>query len=326
MVARRPVTPELRALLATQDGVVTRAQLAAHGFDDNAVHRRVREGVWQRPLPGILTTFSGCPTRRQRLVAAWLWGGAGAAVDGADALRWYGVELNAAAESPVQIVVPSTASVRSRDFVRVRRAMCEIQIGDRGIVPYVDAPAAAVVAARNARSSPQAIAVLSRTLQQGVVTLEQLRKARARIGDKWCRPVDGALLAVGVGVRSPAEQQMCELVRTSTELPEVSWNQWLDLGDSGGPVCVDGLLSDAGLAIEVIGRKYHAWGQQYEDTNARKERLQAAGLLVCEATPLRIRTSGARVLADLEATYRHHRGRGMPPGVACIPPPGLNRR
>jgi hypothetical protein len=265
-------------------------------------------------------TLSGQATRRQLVVAAWLWAGPDSAIDGADALRWYGFKAEHEATTKVHLVVPGDSSARSRDFVVVRRALAEIEVGDRGLVQYVDPATAAIVAARNSRNARDSIALLSRLLQQGTVTAADLRQARDRIGDKWCRPVDAALLAVGVGIRSPAEEDMRRLVSTSRALPEPLWNQWLELPDGGPDVCVDGLWVDAGLVNEVIGKKYHAWGERYDDTNARNERLQAAGLIVCEATPTRIRREGPIVLAQLEQTYLIHRGRGLPPGVRLLHP------
>src|SRR3954453_6241254 len=170
----------------------------------------------------------------------------------------------------------------------------------RGHVPYVDAATALIVGARGAPSERAGIALVSRGLQEGIVTVSELAEGRERIGDKWCRGVDGALIAVGVGLRSPAELDARNLILSSRILPEPLWNQWLDVGDGGGLVCIDGLWVDAGMAGEVVGKKYHAWGQQYDDTNARRERLQSAGLEVCEATPVRIRRDRDRVRTSLE--------------------------
>ena len=318
-----PINPELAALLQHQDSVATLAQLVSLDVSRNTAEKRVARERWQWLLPGVVLTTARTPSRRQLLIAAWLWAGPDSAIDGADALRWHGHEGSAVGQRNVHIVLPWDAPKRSRGFVVVRRAMAEISVGGRGVVPYVDAPTAAVVTARNLRDKREAIALLSRLLQRGAVTVDELADARQRIGDKWCRPVDAALIAVGVGVRSPAEEDMRRLILTSSVLPEPLWNQWLRLPDDGPDVCVDGLWVDAGLANEVIGKKYHAWGEQYDDTNARKERLQAAGLLVTEATPTRIRRQGNVVLANLEQTYRIHAGRGMPPGVVLIDPPAI---
>ncbi|HET6818582.1 MAG TPA: type IV toxin-antitoxin system AbiEi family antitoxin domain-containing protein [Mycobacteriales bacterium] len=313
----------LEALLHAQDGVATVDQLLGHGISRNAIDKRVTRGRWQRLISGVILTEPGSRTRRQLLIAASLWAGADAAIDGVDALRWYGLDVPRPAGDRVHVVVPALSQHRTRGFVVVRRALAQITVGDHGLVPYVDAATAAIVAARNERDTRRGINLLSRSLQQGVVTVRSLQTARQLIGDKWCRPTDGALLAVGVGLRSSAEADLRRLWSTSALLPEPTWNQWLDLGDGGPFVCVDALIKSAGMAQEVIGRKYHAWGAQYEDTAARKERLQACGIVVTDATPMRIRRAGPALLANIERIYKQHAGRGMPDGVRLIKPPGI---
>jgi hypothetical protein len=320
-----PIGPALAELRRQQDGVLSTLQLADHGWHRSAAHRRCRDGRWQWLLPGVLLTLSGTPTRRQRVIAAHLWAGPLSAVDGLDACRWYGLTFDGAPTGLVHVVVPNASGIRSNGQVVVRRALAEIVIGDRGIVPYVDVATALIVAARHARTDRSAVAMLSRGLQRGVVTVNDLRDARERIGDKWCRGVDAALVAVGVGLRSPAERDTYKLIRLSKILPEPAWNQGLRLDDGGPDVCVDALWEDAGMVNEVIGKRYHAWGVQYDDTNARKERLQAAGFVVCEVTPARLRREGRVVLANLERVYAANAGRGLPTGVTLVDPPTIAR-
>jgi len=217
-------------------------------------------------------------------------------------------------------VVPWDAPARSRGFVVVRRATAEIRIGARARVPYVDAPTAVIVAARGARSAASAIDVLSRGLQTGLVTVAQLSEARGAIGGKWCRGLDDALLAAGVGLRSPAEKTNRDLILTSRVLPEPRWNQWLDLQDGGALLCVDALWDDAGMVEEVLSKRWHAWGQQFETTEARRARIVAAGLVVQGVTPLQLRRESVAALQRLERTYRSNTGRGMPAGVELLAP------
>jgi hypothetical protein len=311
------------AVLARQDAVVSVAQLKQHGFNSNAISRRLGTGAWQRLLPSVILTVSGTPTRRQRLVAAWLWGGPGAAVDGIDACAWHGMCAAPRSESRVHVVTPLASSARSRDFVVVRRTIADVPIGGMGLLPYVDRSTALIVAARNSGSSRNAIGLLARGLQQQQVTVGDLRDARERIGDKWCRGVDSALIAVGVGLRSPAERDAHDLIVASSILPTPRWNQWLDLGDGGCPVCADALWEDAGMASEVIGRRYHAWAEQFESTEARRARMIAAGLVMQGCTALQARHHAAMVRENLERTYLANAGRGMPPGVRLIDPPAL---
>jgi hypothetical protein len=316
------IGPDLARLLEHQDGVVTVEQLAVHGFDSSALYRRLRAGRWLRLLPTVVLTSGGPPTRRQLLVAAALWGGADAVIDGPDALAWYGLKLPRLDLQRVHIVVPWGGTARSRGHVVVRRTRAAIRVGAIGRLRYVDEATALIVAARMSASVETAIDVLSRGLQTGLVTTDQLLEARACIGDKWCRGVDRALVTVGVGLRSPAEIQNHDLVLTSRILTEPRWNQWLDLGDGGAQVCADALWEDAGMVEEVLGKRWHGWGQQFESTEARRARLVAAGLVAQGATPIQLRQSPAAVLERLERTYLLNRGRGMPSGVRLIDPPG----
>jgi hypothetical protein len=320
-----PESPELADLLARQDGVVSLQQLTGLGVSRTTVDKRVSRRRWQRLLPGVVMTTHGVPNRRQRLVAAWVWGGPGSAIDGADACTWHGMPMPTHDLGAVHIVVPATSPLRSRDFVVVRRSTSEIVVCDRGRVPYVDAPTALIVAARNCPSFRDAVSLLSRGLQQRLVREQDLFEARERIGDKWCRGVDRALVAVGVGLRSPAETDAHDLLSRSATIPAPLWNVWLDLGDGQGLVCVDALWEDAGLVAEINGRAYHAWGEQFEDMHLRTARLTAAGLVVLPCTPRQLRQRAAATLEQFERTYLTHAGRGMPRGVRRTNPPSIAR-
>jgi hypothetical protein len=319
-----PFTPALSALIASQDGVITVEQLSLHGLTPSATKGHVRRGEWQRILPGVILTHGGEPTRQQRLVAASLRAGPEAAVDGVSACFEYGLRVARFNPTLVHLVVPESSPMRTGGWVRIRRCAAEQQCLSRGPLRYVLPPTAVIVAARARTSKPaqkDAIAVLSRALQTGLVTLSDLANARDLMGDKWCRCVDGALADVGVGIRSVAEKDMLTYVRSSAILPEPTWNQWLDLGDGGSEVCTDALLKEAGMFHEVNGKKYHGWGEQFENTHVKIERMTAAGLVATQATALRWRREGPAVLASLERTYLRNEGRGMPPGVRCIDSP-----
>jgi hypothetical protein len=317
------VTPELASLFHAQDGLATTQQLILAGFSRDAVQHRVGRGEWQRVLPGVVLSASGAITRRQRLFAACLWAGPLAVIDAHDACAWYGLRPASFDERLVHLVVPHDTTARSRDFVVVRRSLADIQVGERGALAYVDRATALITAARLERDERSAIALLSRGLQEGVATVADLVDARSRLGDKWCRRIDRALIAVGVGVRSPAEAEAMRLFRTSCVLPTPAYNVWVDLGDGDGPVCLDALWKDARLVHEVNGRRYHAWGLQFDDMQRRHDRLIAAGLIAMHNSPTRLRTDGVQVLLEVERTYSRYAGLQLPAGVRIIDrPPG----
>ena len=321
MPRRVEFTPALVALIRSQDGVVTTAQLFRHGVGKDPVKNRVARSDWQRILPGVLLTHGGEPTPRQRMIAASLWGGPQSAIDGASACRYYGAQGVPAQRDRVQLVVPFESPARSRDWVRVRRTIADIDVLSTQQLRYVVEPMAVLVAARDTRDVDRAIDILSRALQIGRVTALELQAVREMIGDKGCGALDVALTRVGIGLRSSAENTFRDIVLSSLVLPEPLWNQWLDLGDGGQPICADGLWLSAGMLHEVNGKKWHGWGWQYESTSARTERVVAAGLISTQSTPLRLVREPAVLLVNLERTHALYDGRGMPPGVRLIDPP-----
>jgi len=317
------LSPALCSLICAQDGVVSSAQLQRHGFTADAVQHRVDRRLWTRIAPGVILTSGGDITRRQRLVSAWLWAGEDAVVDAADACAWYGLAPPWFRPTYVHVAVPATSRCRTRGFVVVRRTIGAISVGDRGLVPYVDPATAVIAAARRAPTVKSAVAHLSLALQRRLVTVEALTASRECFGDKWCRRVDAALVAVGVGIRSPAEKHASELFHRSGLLPQPQWNVWLDLGDAGSPVCVDALWKDAALVAEINGRAYHAWAEQYENLHRRAARLTAAGLTVMHCTPRQLRDQGTEVLRQLERTYARLAGTGLPSDVRLAGPPSI---
>jgi hypothetical protein len=321
MPRRIEVTPALKALVRNQDGVIAMWQLAEHGVGWAPVRGRLGRGEWQRLLPQVLLTHGGEPTRRQRMVAAQLWAGPECAIDAASAARFFGFHGVPLSSGRVQIVAPYGSPARSRDWVKVRRTTAEIEVVETARLRYVVEPMAVLVAARDTRNVGRAVDILSRALQSGRVTLLELQAVRTMIGDKGCGALDRALADVGAGLRSSAEVLFRDLVVTSKILPMPIFNQWLDLGDGGQPVCADGLWKEAATLHEVNGRVYHAWGLQYESTSARMERVLAANVMPTQSTPLRLVREPEIVLRNVERTYLNNAGRGMPPGVTLIDPP-----
>jgi hypothetical protein len=82
MPRRLETDPRLPAVLAHQDGVLTREQALSLGLTRGAIVHRVSTGLWQWLLPGVLILEPGEPSRRQLLIAAICWAGNGAVIDG----------------------------------------------------------------------------------------------------------------------------------------------------------------------------------------------------------------------------------------------------
>jgi len=80
-----------RGLAASQHGILDRAQVSAFGMSRYAISRRVAAGEWEMVLPAVYR-LSGAPvTWFQKLMAAVLWAGPGAAVSHRAAAALYGL-------------------------------------------------------------------------------------------------------------------------------------------------------------------------------------------------------------------------------------------
>jgi hypothetical protein len=321
MPRRLTLAPHRQHLIDVQDSVLSVAQARECGHTRSSIHHAVKVGRWQRLLPGVLLMHDQVPTRRQLLNAATIWAGAGAAIDAESACVWHGIPVPRVDEDRVHVVVPYESGARSRDFVVVRRSDVIVEGGHGAVTRYVDAATAAVVAARRQSSDRAAVALLSRPLQTGLVTLDDLVAAHMHAPPRGARLVARAIEQLAVGVRSGGESVAQRLLARSEVLPQVLWNRWLRLPGGGALVCVDGLIVEAGMVLEINSRRYHAWALTFEDTEARQLRLVAADLVVAPVTPRRAIVEGPAVLREVEQTYLLNAGRGLPRGVELVDDP-----
>ena len=321
MPRRLALAPHLLALLERQDDVLSRAQALAAGYTRGSIQRALTDRRWQHLLPDVFLVHAQSPNRRQLVNAAALWAGPEAAIDAESACLWHAIPVPDADAETVHLVVPYDSGARSRDFVVVRRSHAIVLGGSGSVASYVDAATAVVMAARHTKTERAAVALLSRPLQTGRVTLDDLHAAHMHATPRGARLVARALSQLDDGVRSGGESTAHRLFRRSTVLPAVRWNRWMQLPDGGPLVCVDGLIEDAGMVLEINSRTYHAWALTFEDTEARQLRLTSAGLVVAPITPRQAQVDGDTVLRQVERTYQLNAGRGLPPGVTIVDDP-----
>jgi hypothetical protein len=106
------------AVLAKQDGVISRGQAMDCKMSDAAVRHRIRPGgPWQPLLPGVYLSCTGTPTTFQREMAALLYAGPGSVITGPAALQVHRIKVSEAAM--VDALVPSERRRRDVAFVRV---------------------------------------------------------------------------------------------------------------------------------------------------------------------------------------------------------------
>jgi hypothetical protein len=197
------------------------------------------------------------------LVAALLFAGPTAAIDGVDACRFHGVRAVAQDENIVHIAVPRGAAARSSGFVVVRQTARPLPISATNLVRYVDPATAADSAARRLTRPRAVLAVLSDALQRDLSTYDELLRAHVDGPPRNSRLTEQALEQLGTGVRSVAEADFRNIAARSRILPALEYNLWLRLR-CGRVVCVDALIRSSAVVHEVNGRIAHAREDLFE--------------------------------------------------------------
>ena len=317
MPRRCQTSPLLPHLLIAQDHLLHRDQARAGGLTVEAVSHRLRTSQWQVVLPDVYLTHPGELSRRQLMVAALLYAGPNAAIDGADACRFHGLKAVPVDEAKVHVVVPFGEEARSRDFLVVRRTVVPFSVVRTDRIRYVEPAVAVVAATRRMRAPRSVLAVMSEALQRRVTTYDELVRAHVQGPPRNSRHGDAALGALASGIRSAPEEDFRRLAQASTVLPELEYNVWLRL-PGGRIVCVDALIRSSGVVHETNGRAAHAREDLFEDMQERHDALTASGLVTLHNSPRRIRERGREVITQVERCHVMYDGRGLPPGVVPI--------
>ncbi|HVS67739.1 MAG TPA: hypothetical protein VHE56_04255 [Mycobacteriales bacterium] len=318
MPRRCATDPRLPGLIAAQDHLLHRDQALAAGLTPRAIGHRLQEGQWRLLLPDVYLTHPGEPSRRQLLGAALLYAGPEAAVDGADACRFYGLTSVAVSDTLVHVVAPFGACARSRDFVVVRRTIAAVRTRHTELLRYVEPATAVVAATRRMTSRRSVLAAFSEAAQRRIVTVEELRRAHIEGPPRNSRFGDAALAALTAGTRSAPEEDFRRLVGASSLLPPAEFNVWLRL-PGGRVVCADALFHSSAVIHETNGRRAHAREDLFEDMQERHDALTAAGFVVLHNSPRRLREHAREVVAQVERCHLKYEGRGLPEGVEVLP-------
>ena len=311
--------PRFDAVVAGQDGLLSRRQALALGLTNNAISHRLATRQWQLVLPEILLTLPTPPTRRQNLIAARLHAGDNTVIDGLCACRYHGFENIPPDDGQVRVVLPWGKPARSHDFVVVRRTTLPIEFVETDYLKYLAPAAAAVMGARELKHERSAFALLAEGLQRKLVSYDELLLAQHQAPPKHRLRVDRMLGALGTGVLAVSENDFRILAQTSRILPSAEYNVLLRL-PSGRVISPDALYRSAGLVHETNGRKSHAAEDRFESMQERHDVMTASGLTVLHNSPRQVRREGSRVLGELEQCFCRLDGQGLPPGVEVIDP------
>jgi hypothetical protein len=316
MPRRCDVHPHLADLIHAQDQVVHRDQATAAGLSADAIRHRVRTKQWQILLPQVYLCHPGEPARRQRLIAALLYCGADAAIDGVDACRYHGIRGVGVDDVIVHVAVPTDSKARSNSWVVVRQAahytMCRSDV-----LRYVDPATAVIAATRRATSARRVLAIVAEATQRRIATPDELLRAHLLGPRRNAKLADDALGHVRRGVRSAPEGEFRALAEAVPTLPPLLYNGVLRMPD-GRKVRPDALAPDAPLIHETNGRVAHEREDLFDDLQARHDYLTTCGFTVLHNPPRRIYGEGRAVISEFDRCYRRLAGTGWPDGVVLL--------
>lgn len=307
------MTEDLDALLRTQAGLATTAQLATLGFSRSAIRTRLLRD-WVFVLPRVIATTRVALDAHQRLVAASLFAGPEAFIGSLTAAEWHDVRA-AAVDRKVRVVVPAPRRIVAQSFVVVRRTRRPDQRVWSRPPLLIAPPARAVADAAREAGEERARAIVLEAVQRRIVPLSALRH------ELHAGPVAGsqrlrrALAAAEFGAWSVPEADLAELVRTSELLPEMWLNPRLSVGGIRLPT-PDGWFEDVGLAVQVHSRRYHSGELDWESTVSADGVFAEHGVPVLAVTPRQIAGAPDDVLGRIEHAYVAAAARPRPPVVA----------
>jgi very-short-patch-repair endonuclease len=297
-----------RQLLDEQQGVATRAQTIAHGWNDRAVEHRVGRS-WQRLLPGVYLTVTGVPSWEQKARAGVLFAGQGAALT-----AWSGLSLAGLEEQrvDVHVALPHARRLVARDFLvgggRLVLHRTTRSLESRGSLPTLPVERCVVDACLGLKRLDEVRAVVSRSVQRGRTTVEKLLVALEDAPQRGSGLLRRALDEVGEGARSVPEAALARALRVAS-LPPYRLNA--DVHDEQGTWLARGdvVIEELKLLVELDGARWHVSADRWVADVERHTRLEAAGWTVLRYPASRVLRDAAGVVAEVEAVAARLRAR-----------------
>lgn len=296
----------------SREGVIAARDLQSLGMAPRTIYRKcLPGGPWQRLLPGIVLLHNGDATRRQRALAALLYGGPGAMITGAEACRWY--DLRVPDEFPVldiHLLIPHERRVLSSEYVVAERTRRLPGAWVRRGLPLAPLVRATTDAVRRIRAEEPIGHLLVEAVQHGHCLPVELTR-ELDTGTKRGTAIPRRLLKEWTDLRSVAEIHAKKLA-TRLKTGPSHWN--VSVRSAGGFVGrPDAWWDEVALAWEIDSFEFHFTRDGYARTLRRNNRYAAAGIKVIQTLPARIRDTPEEVLRELEAAYAAAADRPRPP-------------
>lgn len=285
--------------------VLSLAGAARLGISESRIRTEVRRGNWRRLWTGHVLTRPETPQRDDLAQLGVSLGGAGSAVSGWDAARFYGLSTDQRDPGPVLVI---TTHGRNREVagVRLRRSRRPVQARRASAsassltgLPVVSAARAAADAALQCSDLATARAVLTAAVQRQLATPDELALEYAvspRNGSYFLRR---AVEDVLNGARSVAEADAIHAL-VEGRVPAFEVN--VPICDPRGRIryVVDVLWRTLRAVLEIDSRQHHSSEADWLATMRRHNVLASCGFAVVHWAPTDIRADPASFAADVK--------------------------
>jgi hypothetical protein len=276
--------------------VIGRADALRRGMSRHAIDHRLAVRRWRCVLPRTYLTADAF-TDRDRLVAALVFAGAGAALSGAAAL-WASEVRRIAMPKKVLVLVPPPNRTRSAGWVQIRRTFRPI-VTENWCGPTRAEPArAAADLALTMGRLDDVRALVARVVQDQHCSIADIGaelEAGPRRGSAHLRQ---ALAEVGWGAASAPEAEAAHILRAAGITGFIP-NATLELPD-GTTRAVDFYWPDLRACLEIDSFEWHYQLEDWSGTWDRHLDLSKFGYSVIHRPPSALRDK-TRFAADVRA-------------------------
>jgi very-short-patch-repair endonuclease len=254
-------------LARKQHGVITRIQLLALGFSDDAIKYRLARGRLRRIYPGVYAVGQLELTQKGKWMAAVLACGNHAALSHDSAAALWGLAKPAAT-----IHVSTLGECRSHHDVEVHRRQALLRVR-RDEIPTTT-PAQTLIDLARTWDQPQLEQAIGEAVLKRLVSLKALRTAATKAGKSGAAlrsVIDRVTFRV---TQSELEREFLRLLeRDGLPLPETQ--------QRFGRTRVDFYWPDLEIVVETDGGRFHADAfQQLEDRRRDQEHIRAGRTLL----------------------------------------------
>jgi len=280
----------MRALLTSQDGLISDAQIGRHGMAERTLRRQIADGTWVRLAPGVLLAAGHRFTDRVRVRAVGMWIGPRGAVSGPAAAWWHG--MLPSAPDRVELTVARRCGLRERAGVRIRRR--DLDRRDIVAVDGLALTARPLTVLETAAAVTDGSAYLDRALQR-YVDFPAVYQAYCRnLGAYGAARIADLLIVSADRADSAAERVLVALLRGAGI---TGWQ----VGVPFGRWMIDLAFPDVKVAVEVDGWAWHVDVDRFRADRHKGNALARAGWTVLRFTWHDLVNRPAYVVAEIRA-------------------------